>query len=242
MIITLSKFEGTFDMDVSFMYHADWNVGLANTLYTIAGFITLLSFLARDMLWLRSVIMIAFMFNAIAGAILGMWHVIIWDVLFIAVQLVHIGWLMLERKPYFLPRELKSLWSSFFSSLTPGEFKKLWHYGTRVTFKNTLICTNGEPAESLRFIYSGRARVIKNNHDIATLATGAFVGEMSFLTQEVVSADVLADGQTELITWSQDELRHLSITHPAIYTKLLAILGVDLVHKLQQQSVLALHS
>ena len=68
---------------------------------------------------------------------------------------------------------------------------------------------------------------------VATLEAGRFVGEMSFLTGQEPSADVVAMGQTSYLAWPCDDLRRFLEEHPEVRSGLQLILGTDLARKLR---------
>ena len=51
--------------------------------------------------------------------------------------------------------------------------------------------------------------MVKNGAGIAELGPGHFVGELSFLSDHAVSADVIAARETRLMFWDKDSLAPL---------------------------------
>lgn len=210
-------------------------INITDILITIAGIVSLLSFLAKDMLWLRTLFMVACLVNAMVGVLLGLNAFILWNALYSAIHFVQIILLLLEKKPVFLPGELKEIYCHVFSVMTSNEFHRFWKAGKQISGNNIKLFTQGERAKYLLFLYKGEASVLKNKEMIATIHKENFIGEMSFLTGELVSADVIAKGDVECMSWSVDKLKKLKKIKPDIFMKIISILGVDLVHKLQQE-------
>ena len=68
---------------------------------------------------------------------------------------------------------------------------------------------------------------------IARLEPGQFVGEMSFISGEKATADVVATEPSRVLAWSQESLNTLLEKKPALAFKIRGILGRDVVAKLR---------
>lgn len=212
------------------------NFSISNLLSTMAGVIMLISFIAKDVLWLRSFLFCAFLLNAMAGIMLGMYTLIIWDVAFCLIHAYHIAVLMIERNPMLLPHELKPYYEHVFNHMSPGEFMKLWKIGELAELNDEMVVRDGEVPEDLLFILDGHMAIEKNGKKLTDLESGFFVGEMSFLSGNSASTDVKAVGPVQCHAWSRTRLAKLKTNQPQLYNKLIAIIGLDLVQKIQLQN------
>ena len=80
-----------------------------------------------------------------------------------------------------------------------------------------IIIRRGDPGDFICFIRSGSANVIVPGEGrIATLGCGDFVGEMSLLTGNPRSADVIAGGEVRLFTLHKDDFNTLVEDHPGV--------------------------
>ena len=81
----------------------------------------------------------------------------------------------------------------------------------RYTF-NDVILAQGAVGEALFIITDGEVRVecsdTKGTWQLARLGSGAVFGEMSMLDRSGATANVVADGQVEILTVSGPELEH----------------------------------
>ena len=68
--------------------------------------------------------------------------------------------------------------------------------------------------------------------EVARLGIGSVVGEMSFLTDSVTSARVVAEGDATLLTLSHRTLMDLVSTEPALMARFYRSLAVTLAHRL----------
>ena len=60
--------------------------------------------------------------------------------------------------------------------------------------------------------------------------------EISFLTGEPASADVLADGEVIFISWRSERLKNLQKDNPGFWMKLQHALSEDLIKKVKPQA------
>ncbi len=194
-----------------------------------------IALLVRDILLLRAMITIS------EGLIIG-WaltagnHVIAgWNVLFLLINLVQIVRLIIERMPVKLPEELEDIYTNVFNELKEREFLYFWNTGKTISVADEFLCKENMHQDELMLILDGRVSVRKKGHEIAKLTRGSFVAEMSFLTGEPASADVVNEENARCIVWSKDKLKHLEQLNPALLMKLQVTLGKDLTHKLQDE-------
>ncbi len=206
-------------------------VHLANALY-------LCSYLVRDILWLR-VLTIA------AGLSLVpfychcsdhiLWAPIAWNVLFMTVNLVQIIILLRERRPRQLGGAEQELYDSVFADLAPGEFRKLLKVGQwqEVAAGETIV-KQGTVVADMMVLKQGALEVRVADRVIARLNPGQFVGEMSFLSGEKATADVVATEPSRLMVWSQETLNEFLARRAGLAFKLRGVLGRDVVAKLRR--------
>lgn len=205
---------------------------MANVLY-------LISYLVRDILWLR-------IFAIIAGSSLipyyylqptPLWDVIIWNFVFIGINLVLSVILIRERRPVHLCGDDLKLYQLVFDRLSPRNFKQLLELGEwKETQPEELITSADTNIDHVIVIYDGKLSVRREHKELAQLSPGHFVGEMSYLTGKKASADVVALTPTRYVSWSFDSLRKYLPKHPELRAAFQNVLGTDLVCKLRAGS------
>ena len=205
-------------------------VHVANVLY-------LTSYLVRDILWLRVLTIFAglsllpFYCNC-SDHIL--WAPIAWNLLFMTVNSVQIAILLRERRPRRLDGPEQALYDNVFSELTPGEFRQLVKLGEwREIEAGTLIVRRDSVVHDIQVLKQGTLEVRLGGEIIARNEPGQFVGEMSFLSGERATADVVATETSQVLAWSQESLNKLFDKKPALAYKMRGILGRDVVVKLR---------
>jgi len=103
-----------------------------------------------------------------------------------------------------------------------------------INVEDEYLCRENQYQNELMLILDGNVSVRKDGHEITKLQRGSFVGEMSFLTGEPASADVVNVEKIQCIVWSKDKLKQLEQLNQALLMKLQVTLGKDLTHKLQR--------
>ena len=196
-----------------------------------------LSFLFRDMFWLRFISIAA----SVAGIVFNyavpahpLWLVIYWNVAFIAVNLVQIAILIYQRRSISFTEEERELYETVFYNLAPVEFLKLmrqasWHTAA----EGDTLAREGETLERIMLIYSGRASVWRGPKWLSELSDGNFVGEVSFLNEQPATATVRAKLTMSYLSWPKPELRKLLNRNPCMRFALESALSADLSKKLK---------
>ncbi|MBT3784513.1 cyclic nucleotide-binding domain-containing protein [bacterium] len=196
----------------------------------------LIAFLLRDILWLRSVVILSCISMITYGVMMESTTMILWNSTFFLINLVQVILLMLERRPMVLDPYMETIYGAVFRALTRKEFDRLWNFGESKTFENTNICKEGTIPEYLMFLHGGKAEVVKNEQVIVGLGDYQFIGEMSFINDTTANADVRVNEPALLQCWTRGELEELRIKHPTLYEKLLLILGQDLTRKITKSN------
>ena len=134
---------------------------------------------------------------------------------------------------------------SFLDSFTEAQRKTLLSSATRRTIATgEFLMRRGEPGGDLFLLDQGALEVLDRKRGpeviVAVLGAGAVVGEMSFINGTPRSADVRANGTTEVLEWLARDLQGLLDEHPplaASFYRAVACLASDrLRSSLEDQS------
>jgi hypothetical protein len=194
----------------------------------------LCALLARDVLWLRALLIGAQTCIGTYAWRAGVPSIAVWNGLFVA---LNSGWVIhiaRQRRAVQLPGPLRHLHERHFAALTAPEFLRLWSQGERRVLRDTRLTTAGTFPGELFFLINGRARVLAGGTLLTELPAGYFVGEMSLLTGEPANADVDAAGALEVMAWPADALRALPSRNPLLWIKFQSVLGRDVVEKIKR--------
>lgn len=108
---------------------------------------------------------------------------------------------------------------ALFSDFSQDELWDLFGKMTRHSFKkDEKVVREGEPGSSIFIIKSGSVRVVTRAGAaellLAHLGEREFFGEVSFLTGKPRTADVIADGPTEIMEFRREDLDEQIKSHP----------------------------
>ena len=204
-----------------------------------AGYISMLVALTiRNILALRIVLVSAQSMFVVYGVLNGHTPMFFWNGIFICINIIQVIFLYREKKPVELPEDITDFYESIFTAMTPREFLYFWQTGNIRTTSERLLIQEGAHQEDVFLILEGKAQVKKEGKEIAVLGRGDFVAEMSFLTGETASADVLSVGELTYIAWSQNDLNNLDKLNHKLWVKLQSIFGKHLAKKIKKTSMM----
>ena len=190
------------------------------------------AFLARDILWLRGLLVCAQVSLATYASIIGVRSIAGWNVLFMCINIVWIVKILRERRAVTLPADLVPWHRQCFAPLAPGEFLRWWRLGHREWLPDgTRLMWDGKQPTAIYFLLAGTARVMRDGHFVCDLVPGQLVGEMSVITGEPANADVWTKGDTEIMRWQMDDVFAMRDSQPAVWGRFQSVIGRDLVDK-----------
>lgn len=201
----------------------------------LAYFLTLLAFITRDILHLRSLLVCAQIIVVVYTWYSGVHVISLWNMLFVCINAYMVVKILRERRAVILPADLQPLYARHFAALSPPEFLRWWRQGRRdVLPRGERLARAGEHPAWLYFILGGNVRVSRNHANVFDLPAGYFVAEMSLLTGEAANADVDALDSVDVVRWPTKDLRDLRQRNPSLWTKIQSVIGHDLVEKIQR--------
>ncbi|MFT5225112.1 MAG: hypothetical protein ACI8XX_000859 [Polaribacter sp.] len=205
-------------------------------IYSIAAVFSCLAFVLKNILWLRILFVLASIIYIVSGISLGITSMIGWNSAYLIINLVHIAILALDRLTIALPAETVAVYHQHFSTISTREFKKLITTNEFCIYQNQMIVEENEFSDHLCIILNGAVHITKNGKKLATLQNGDFVGEMRFLTREAASANAYAENVVQCAYWTHSDLAKLKLKNAVVYDKFVAIIGCDLVRKLNSKN------
>ena len=201
-----------------------------------ANVIYLVSYVMRDILWLR-------IFTVVAAACLILYFYFLpeplltpvyWNILFIALNFFWIARLLHERRPVQLTAEEKQLCELVFRLISPREMISLLKIGTwQTAAANDCLLAGGSELDKLLLIQSGQACLIVDGVKAQTINPGQFMGSISFITDEIAPADFVALEPTRYLQWDKSSLKKYLTKNPELHAAIQAMLSMDLTEKLK---------
>ncbi|HWY24271.1 MAG TPA: cyclic nucleotide-binding domain-containing protein [Nevskia sp.] len=208
---------------------------LVHSLVHLGYSLMLCALLARDVLWLRVLLVLAQASLSLYSWFEGFTAIAAWNALFVCINILWVVKILRERRAVRLPPELAAIHARHFAVLDPAEFLRLWSWGQRQRLPDGAALTHrGLAPRQLYFLLGGTVRVLQAGVELTRLSAGDFVAEMSLLTGEGASADAVAAGGVELIGWPVERLREVQDRNAVLWTKIQGVLGRDLVAKIQR--------
>lgn len=157
----------------------------------------------------------------------------------VVVNLVYICLLLIERRPVQLSSIEKTVYELVFPSLASRTFQRLFGLGELIHLKRNdlLISRNSEPT-MLYLIIDGSAIVELSPGRTKELIRGQFVGELSFITGALTSADVRVDcDNTLVLAWTNHDLVNFLDQDPVLSHTFDLILSTDVTEKLKRMNL-----
>lgn len=204
--------------------------------YSIAAFFSLSAYLLRSMLWLRILLVCAALVYIVSGVSLGLTAMVGWNLAYVAINLYHIVFLLLDRVTITLPPETRKVYQRYFSSMSTREFRKLITSNGFQIFQDQNIVDEAAVPDKLFIILRGSVNVVRDGETIAQLGSGSFIGEMSFISKEPASASAYAENLVQCAFWTHGDLDKLRERNIGTYNNFLGIIGRDLVRKLRHKN------
>lgn len=199
----------------------------------VANILYLASYSVRDILWLRALTVLAMLCLSWCYWQCAAYNALWWQAAFLAINIFQICILIHERRPVQLTPDQKKLHAGPLRALSPRQVQRFagqaeW---TAIDAGEHLLSENSE-LDYLILILSGKARIVAKGEEIASIDEGQFAGEMSFLTGDRTSADVIAEGPVLYARWPEEYVSEIMKKDQDLGTALQAALGMDLVKKL----------
>jgi hypothetical protein len=193
-------------------------------------------FLARDVLHLRLLAMVAYSGLLYGVAVRPAWpgapHYW-WYLAFVVINAGHAGWLLWERSQTHLSPDEEEVYTRAFPSLDRLWVRRLMRRAEwRAVAPGDVLAREGQAPERLALIARGAADVTLGGRAVTRLREGQFVGEVAFLTGDPATATVIAARPSRVLFWPRDALREWLAGEPQLHAVLYAALGNDLAEKI----------
>ena len=204
----------------------------------VSYLILIISFLMRDILWLRvlNVVSVVFEITYLYLQPAPLWPVIGWNLALTAVNVYWITRLTLERRPVHFSAEEQNLYDQALRSLKPRHVRKLFRAGEwKDVQAGEQMVAQGHPLDTLLLIAGGKFKIERNNVPVDEIGEGRFVGSVTFLKDiEGYPSPVTftAVEPSRLVSWNNRALKHLIGDDTELATAVEASLGLELARVL----------
>ena len=211
---------------------------IGSIILNIGYFLNLVALAFREILWIRVLLTLGYLLRFITQYIFSNnMNTSIWMIVFVVINLFQIITIVNERRKRYIEPKIIDLYETVFKSLTSYEFLKFWKSGkVQQVEKDFKIINTGGKLNSIILLLNGQVKVVSKGNHITNLPRGSFLGEMSFITKDPASADVIADDDVSYIEWTNDELIKIKNNNQEFWTKIQNILLNDLIIKIKRKN------
>ncbi len=210
-------------------------------IYSLASVIEIASFTMTNILYLRLLTICSALLFILAGIL---WHntsIIAWQIGYLGINIVQIIIYILLKKPILIRKEIKPLYHLFANSLNTRQFVTLCGKSKIMQLEEgaTLISQGAAPP-GIYLIAKGVVDISLNNKVLKKESVGAYIGEMSHLTNEAITATILTSRDTTVLYWDNNCLAELKRKKPVLYQGLYTSIAIGLAKKLKETNKLAI--
>ena len=198
----------------------------------IAYFLTFTALAVREIYWLRIILTVAQILQLTHAYLNLDYSKGFWTFIFVIINVIQIIILYLNRKEIPIPEEIRDLYENIFHTKSKREFLKFWDAGRLCQVENETVIKSGSTQSDLLLILNGTAEVVRDGKVISDLKRGQFIAEISYITGNATSADVVAKGELLFYNWNREKLNKLRKSSPLTMSKLDRILTLDMAGKL----------
>ena len=215
-----------------------FDINIFVIMLNIAYIIFLFAFIARKIVWLRSLTVLGYITSMPYFYFFfekPLWINLGWTGVYTVINLIMLFLIYLESRPIILSEIEQEIYDRTFKPLKLKEFKHLIDHGSIAELQPEVgLVTRDTHLEKLMLVVEGQAEVVLKNGDEVDIPAGGFIGEQSFITGENTSADVATGREAaKILSWNSDSLRKYLEKKPHLKETLELILTSDVIHKLR---------
>ena len=201
-----------------------------------ANIIYCLAYLVTKMVWLRMLTIVAALctFPYFYFQLEPLWSALFWQSCFLLINLINLAVLYYNSLPLNMTEDEKRLQTLVFRNISPREVRKLLEIGESFSLDaNKKILDQGQENSDLFLLSKGSCKVLRGDKEIGYLHPGHFIGEMSFVSNQPASADVVAEQPIEFVKWNRRDLDKFFVRNASLKQYFYTLLGLDMAEKLR---------
>lgn len=205
----------------------------ASAFVHLALLFSVLGFLFRDELYLRSLLLLGTVFYLLYyyfSQTAPLWDAIFSSAVIFAVNLIFIILILRERYLISMSHEETILYHSL-GAFTPGQFKrimKIAKWQSRIS--PSIVTYENQTCDRLFYILDGEITIIKNGEKFSRNGN-MFIGEVGFMLGVPASATVTISANTNYVEWKSQDLTKLFSKSQSIENAFKALFNFDLAKK-----------
>lgn len=200
----------------------------------LALIFSVLGFLFRDELYLRSLLLFGTVFYLLYyyfSQSAPLWDAIFSSSVLFAVNLIFIILILRERYLISMSHEETILYHSL-GAFTPGQFRKIMRIAKWQTRKSPkTITTENNTCDRLFYVLDGEVTITKEDESFSRNGN-MFIGEVGFMLGVPASATVTISPNTNYVEWKNEELTKLFSKNQSIENAFKALFNFDMAKKI----------
>ena len=218
------------------IYQLPQNWFKSDYLVDLSSILTLISFSVRSMLTLR-ILAIGAQLTFIPYCFFQptpLWTPIVWNLLFMGVNLFNVVKLLLEKRPVIFNLDEEKLYNLAFKTLSPREFLALLTLGEwRDGEAGEKIIIPAKQSSYVSLLCRGEAVAVLDDRELVKIPEGKLLGMPSVLVGEPMNIEVKLSAPSRYLRWPVVQLRQFTDKRPEIREKLQSIVSRDLAKTIQ---------
>lgn len=206
---------------------------------TLSYAVIALSYLMTQIFWLRVTAVIGLFLEIAYFRLTGgdLKVGIGWDLIFIAINLYQLIWLVRERASLRLPEKDAPLLREALAGLEDSQIAVLLKAADwKDAMPGEMLTRQDAAVDTLYFLCSGRASVEVNGSFMTYLEKGSFVGEIAYLTNNLATATVVIDEPSRILAFSKLRMAKVTADDKQISGIIYQLLGRDLAAKVRRSN------
>ncbi len=203
----------------------------------LAYIVIAISYFLTNVFWLRVVAVCGLFLEIVYFRMTGTNTTsgVLWDALFIIINLYQLIWLIREKINARLPEKDADMLRLSFSGLDDSQIARMLKAADWKDYQVGDVLTRQDaPVDALYFLCSGRAKVEVDGRYITHLEKGSFVGEIAYLTGNPATAKVTIDEPARALAFSKMRMAKVTAKDSQISGILYQLLGRDLAQKMRR--------
>ena len=212
------------------------NIDIGSLLLNLGYTLNVIALAFREILWIRILLTLGYLLRFITQYnYMSNIDASIWMIIFVIINLIQIISIINERRKRSIDSDIIDIYKTVFKSLTSYEFLIFWKKGeVKHSQKGEVIIVKDQRLKSIILLLKGKVKIQDEKKIVAYLPRGSFIGEMSFITNNKPSADVICEEDISYIEWSSDKLLKIKGDNNLFWIKIQNILLNDLIVKLKR--------
>ena len=199
----------------------------------IANILILLSFLVKEIMYLRLLSIfggVAFIGYFSLNFETIQWSGVLWNSLFIMINLYQIIQLIIERRPIkFNERELQ-IKKIAFPDISDREWLDLLSIGKWKTISKSNYASSIFE-DCIIILSEGHLEIHHSSEASTTLSVGSLIGGIYYLTGEAVSEDFSCQCDIEILTWNISDFRIYVQSRPQVSAGFQKLIGQEIIRQ-----------